>query len=137
MKTTAFIWKNGEFLAWENATTHVLTHALHYGTAVFEGLRAYATAEGPAIFRVTEHYQRLLDSAKIYQIPVPYTREQLVNATTQLLVKNQLKSCYVRPIVYRGYGAMGLNPLKNPVDVAIAAWEWGTYLGEDGLAKGI
>ena len=137
MKPTATIWKNGKFIKWEDATTHVLTHALHYGTAVFEGIRAYHTSKGPAIFRAKEHFERLLDSAKIYQIPIKYSVSELTKATADLVKKNKLASCYIRPLAYRGYGAMGLNPLKNPVDVIIAAWEWGSYLGQEGLTKGI
>jgi len=137
MKTSAYIWKNGSFIAWEDATTHILTHALHYATAVFEGIRAYETDQGPAIFRNEEHFQRLFDSAKIYQMNIPYTKEQLMKATEELIAKNQLKSCYIRPIAYYGYGEMGLNPGRNKIEVAIAAWEWGAYLGEEGLQNGI
>ena len=137
MKTTKYIWKNGEFVAWENATTHVLTHALHYGTAVFEGVRAYNTVDGPAIFRAKEHYDRLINSAKILFLKPPYTAQEMIDATKTLLVKNELKSCYIRPIFYCGYGEMGLNPLKNALDAVIAAWEWGAYLGEEGLEKGV
>lgn len=137
MKTTPFIWKNGEFIAWENATTHVLTHALHYGTAVFEGVRAYNTVDGPAIFRAKEHYDRLTASAKILFLKPPYTANDMINATKELLKKNELKSCYIRPIYYCGYGEMGLNPLKNSLDAVIAAWEWGAYLGEESLEKGV
>lgn len=137
MKPTPYIWKNGTFIKWEEATTHVLTHALHYGTGVFEGVRAYKAKNGTAIFRAKEHYDRLLDSAKIYLMPVPFSSAQLVDATKELIRKNGLTSCYIRPLVYRGYGAMGLNPSKNPVDVIIAVWEWGTYLGEEGLEKGV
>jgi len=137
MQKTKWIWKNGEWIEWENATTHILTHALHYGTGVFEGVRAYETDKGPAIFRANEHYARLKDSAKIYEMAYDYSSEQLIEITRQLIERNELASCYIRPIVYRGYGEMGLNPLKSPVDVAIAAWSWGTYLGEEGLEKGI
>jgi branched-chain amino acid aminotransferase len=137
MKPTKWIWKNGEFVAWENATTHVLTHGLHYGTGVFEGVRAYKTPKGSAIFRSNEHYQRLQNSAKIIQMPAPYSKETMIEATKELLRKNELTSCYIRPIYYFGYGEMGLNPEPNPVDAVIAAWEWGTYLGEEGLEKGI
>lgn len=137
MKSVKYIWKNGNLIPWEEATTHVLTHGLHYGSGVFEGMRAYETSQGPAIFRAQEHFVRLLDSAKIYMMEVPYSVEQLTEATRLLIKETGLKSCYIRPIVYRGYGAMGLNPLNNPVDVVIAAWEWGSYLGEEGLEKGI
>lgn len=131
------IWLNGEFVDWDKAHVHVLTHALHYGSGVFEGIRAYETAKGTAVFRLTEHIERLMDSAKIYLMPMPYSVEELVEATKELVRINKLKSCYIRPIAFRGYGEMGLNPLHSPVDVAVAAWSWGTYLGEDGLKNGI
>ncbi len=131
------IWLNGEFVDWDKAQVHVLTHALHYGSGVFEGIRAYETPRGTAVFRLTEHMERLMDSSKVYMMPVPYSVEELVEATKELIKINKLKSCYIRPIVYRGYGEMGLNPLNSPVDVAIAMWSWGTYLGDDGLENGI
>ncbi|HZD59444.1 MAG TPA: branched-chain amino acid transaminase [Anaerolineae bacterium] len=131
------IWLNGEFVDWDKAHVHVLTHALHYGSGVFEGIRAYETAKGTAVFRLTEHIERLMDSAKIYLMSMPYSVEELVEATKELVRINKLKSCYIRPIAFRGYGEMGLNPLHSPVDVAVAAWSWGTYLGEDGLKNGI
>ncbi|MBE0448122.1 MAG: branched-chain amino acid transaminase [Actinobacteria bacterium] len=131
------IWLNGELVDWDKAQVHVLSHALHYGSGVFEGIRAYETAKGTAVFRLTEHIERLVDSAKIYLMPVPYSVGQLVEATKELVRINKLKSCYIRPIAFRGYGEMGLNPLNSPVDVAIAAWSWGTYLGEEGLKNGI
>lgn len=137
MKQSKWIWKNGEYVAWENATTHVLTHGLHYGTGVFEGIRAYKTSNGPAIFRSKEHFKRLIDSARIYMITPPYTADEMEAATIKLIKENELESCYIRPIFYVGYGEMGLNPGKNPIDTVIAAWEWGTYLGEEGLEKGI
>jgi branched-chain amino acid aminotransferase len=131
------IWMNGEFVAWEDAKVHVLTHGLHYGTGVFEGIRCYETDKGPAIFRHTEHLDRLMSSAELYYMPVPYTREQLREATHALIARNNLRSCYIRPLVFRGYGQMGLFPLDAPVDVTIAVWEWGAYLGEEGKRKGI
>jgi len=137
MKTAKYIWKNGNLINWEDATTHVLTHALHYGTAVFEGIRAYSTDNGPAIFRAKEHFERLIDSAKIYTMKSPYTVAEMTTATQELIKENQLASCYIRPLWYYGYGEMGLNPGKNKVDTIIAAWEWGSYLGEEGLKKGI
>ncbi len=137
MKPTQWIWKNGELISWESATTHVLTHALHYGTGVFEGIRAYETVNGPAIFRAEEHYIRLLDSAKIYRMPMQWTPAQLIEATQQVIQANHLKSCYIRPLAYYGYGVMGLDPRKNPIDTIIAVWEWGTYLGDEGLERGI
>ena len=137
MKETQYIWQNGTLINWKEATTHVLSHGLHYGTGVFEGIRAYKTPKGTAIFRANDHYKRLLNSAKIIQMPLSYSVEELIDATTHLISKNELQSCYIRPLCYFGYGEMGLNPQNNPVDTIIAAWEWGTYLGEEGLEKGI
>jgi branched-chain amino acid aminotransferase len=134
---TDLIWMNGEFVAWEDAKIHVLTHGLHYGTGVFDSMRCYDTELGPAVFRNAEHIDRLLRSAELYYMPVPYTAEQLRAATLELVARNGLRSCYIRPIVNRGYGQMGLNPLEAPVDVTIACWEWGAYLGEEGKAKGV
>ncbi|MHB8242077.1 MAG: branched-chain amino acid transaminase [Solirubrobacteraceae bacterium] len=137
VEPTDLIWMNGEFVAWENATVHVLTHGLHYGTGVFEGVRCYDTVLGPAVFRNAEHVERLLRSAELYYMDVPFSAEELRMATTELVARNGLSSCYIRPIVYRGYGSMGLNPLEAPVDVTIACWEWGVYLGEEGQRNGV
>jgi branched-chain amino acid aminotransferase len=137
VKQADLIWMNGEFVAWEDAKVHVLTHGLHYGTGVFEGIRCYDTEIGPAVFRHREHMQRLHRSAELYYMPLPYDVEQLRAATHELIGRNGLRSCYIRPIAYRGYGQMGLNPLEAPVDVTIAVWEWGAYLGEEGKSKGI
>ena len=137
MSTADLIWMNGEFVAWEDAKVHVLTHALHYGTGVFEGIRAYETAEGPAIFRNADHLDRLEASAKLYYMDLPYSKEELREAMHELIGRNGLKSCYIRPLVYRGHGPMGLNPLDNPVEAMIAVWEWGAYLGEEGKLNGI
>ena len=131
------IWMDGELVDWEDATVHVLTHSLHYGSGVFEGIRAYETAHGPAVFRLTDHIVRLFRSAKIFLIDVPYSIEEIVDATKEIVRVNGLQSCYLRPIVYLGYGEMGLNPLPCPVNVTIAAWPWGTYLGEDGIKFGV
>ena len=131
------IWMNGQFVAWDDAKVHVLTHGLHYGTGVFEGIRAYETPRGTAIFRHTDHIDRLFKSAELYYMPIPYTREELRSATHELITRNGLKSCYVRPLVYRGYGQMGLYPLDAPVDVTIAVWSWGAYLGDEGKRTGI
>jgi branched-chain amino acid aminotransferase len=128
---------NGEFVAWEDAKVHVLTHALHYGTGVFEGERCYDTERGPAIFRHDEHLERLARSAKLYYMDMPYSSAQLREATHELIARNGFRSCYIRPLVYRAYGPMGLNPLDNPVDAIIACWEWGAYLGEEGQKNGI
>jgi branched-chain amino acid aminotransferase len=131
------IWMNGDFVAWEDAKVHVLTHGLHYGTGVFEGIRAYDTELGTAIFRHDDHLDRLFRSAGLYHMPIPYTLEELRAATHELIARNGLRSCYIRPIAFRGYGHMGLYPLDSPVDVSIAVWEWGAYLGEEGKQQGI
>jgi branched-chain amino acid aminotransferase len=134
---TDLIWMNGDFVAWEDAKIHVLTHGLHYGTGVFDSMRCYDSDLGPAVFRNAEHIERLLKSAELYYMPVPYSVEQLRAATLELVARNGLRSCYIRPLVNRGYGQMGLNPLDAPVDVTIACWEWGVYLGEDGQRNGV
>ncbi|MDP9453531.1 MAG: branched-chain amino acid transaminase [Actinomycetota bacterium] len=131
------IWMDGRLVGWDDANVHVLTHTLHYGSGVFEGVRAYATSQGPAVFRLTDHIARLFASAKVYLIDIPYSVEELVEATKATVRANGLESCYIRPIAYLGYGEMGLNPLPCPVSVAIAAWPWGAYLGEDGLKHGV
>lgn len=132
-----YIWINGEFVEWENARVHILTHALHYGSGVFEGIRTYKTVKGAAVFRLTDHIKRLFDSAKMYRMDIPYTIEELVEATKETIRRNKLESCYVRPIAFRGYGEMGLYPMDCPVDVAVAAWPWGAYLGDEGIKNGI
>jgi len=137
VNTADYIWHNGEFVAWEDAKVHVLTHALHYGTGVFEGIRAYDTERGPAIFRHHDHLRRLEDSAKLYYMDLPFSREQIREATHELIVRNGLRSCYIRPLVYRGHGPMGLDPEDNPVEASVAVWEWGSYLGEEGKRNGI
>src|SRR5918992_1405836 len=128
---------NGDFVPWDEAKVHVLTHGLHYGTGVFEGVRCYDTEIGPAVFRHADHVARLYRSAELYYMPIPYEPEQIRQATLELIGRNGLRSCYIRPIVFRGYGQMGLFPLDAPVDVSIAVWEWGAYLGEEGKRKGI
>jgi branched-chain amino acid aminotransferase len=138
VETADLIWMNGEFVAWEDAKVHVLTHGLHYGTGVFEGVRCYDTeSKGPAVFRHEEHLDRLYKSSELYYMSIPFEREQLREATLELIGRNGLRSCYIRPLVYRGYGTMGLFPLDAPVDVAIALWTWGSYLGEEGKANGV
>jgi branched-chain amino acid aminotransferase len=131
------IWMNGALVDWDSAQVHVLTHALHYGSGVFEGIRCYETPDGPAVFRLTEHMERLERSAKMMRMDLPYTVEQLVDATLALIAANGLKSCYIRPLVYRGYGVMGLDPVPCPVEAMIAVWPWDTYLGEDALKNGV
>lgn len=138
MKKSKYIWMDGEFVNWDDAKVHILTHTLHYGNGVFEGTRAYKTDKGLAIFRLKDHTKRLLNSAKITAIKTPFTQEELENAQIELLRKNEFSSnVYIRPLIYLGYGVMGLYHVNAPVNVAIAAWEWGTYLGEEGLENGI
>jgi branched-chain amino acid aminotransferase len=131
------IWMNGEFVAWEDAKVHVLTHALHYGTGVFEGIRAYETERGTAIFRNADHLERLERSASLYYMDLPFTKDELREATHELIGRNGFRSCYIRPLVYRSYGPMGLDPLENPVEAMIAVWEWGAYLGDEGKQNGV
>jgi branched-chain amino acid aminotransferase len=135
--TADLIWLNGEFVAWEDAKVHVLTHAMHYGTGVFEGIRAYETERGTGIFRHQDHLDRLEASSKLYYMDLPFTKEQIREATHELIARNGFKSCYIRPLVWRGYGPMGLNPLDNPVEAMVAVWEWGAYLGEEGKRNGV
>lgn len=130
------IWMDGKLIDWEDATVHVLTHALHYGTGVFEGIRAYETPKGPGVFRLTDHMKRLFRSAQVYMMDIPYSLEEMVQAAKDTVQASGLEACYVRPIVYRGYGEMGLNPLNAPINVAIGVWPWGTYLGDDCLENG-
>ncbi len=137
MEQAELIWMNGEFVAWEDAKVHVLTHGLHYGTGVFEGVRCYDTEIGPAVFRHADHVDRLFKSAELYYMPLPFTRAQLRGATLDLIGRNGLRACYIRPLAFRGYGTMGLFPLESPVDVTIAAWPWGAYLGDAGKRDGI
>lgn len=137
MQQAELIWMNGEFVAWEDAKVHVLTHGLHYGTGVFEGVRCYDTEIGPAVFRHADHVDRLFKSAELYYMPLPFTREQLREATLELIGRNGLRECYIRPLAYRGYGTMGLFPLEAPVEVSIACWPWGAYLGDAGKRDGI
>jgi len=132
-----FIWYDGKLVPWRDATTHVLTHSLHYGLAVFEGVRAYHTVNGTAIFRLKEHTDRLFNSAHIYRMAIPYDRETLIEAQKEVVRANQLESAYLRPIAFYGSEKMGISPKGAQVHVAIAAWPWGAYLGEDGMEKGI
>jgi branched-chain amino acid aminotransferase len=132
-----FIWMDGELVPWAEAKVHVLTHTLHYGNGVFEGVRAYETAQGPAVFRLTPHIKRLFNSAKIFMLDIPYTVDELIAATKATVKANNLPSCYIRPLVYLGYGEMGLNPLTSKVNVSIAVWPWGAYLGDEGIQHGV
>ena len=131
------IWQDGSFVDWDDATVHVLTHGLHYGTGVFEGVRCYDTENGPAIFRWEEHLDRFYQSTQPYDMELPYSREELTEATLELLRREGLESCYIRPVAFYGYGSLGVGPKDNPVNVAIAAWPWGAYLGEEALEQGV
>ncbi len=135
------VWKNGTFIDWNDARVHIMTHAIHYGSSVFEGIRAYDTKRGPAVFRLTEHMQRLLNSAKIYRMDTKLTRDQLCQAATDLVRESGLESCYLRPIIFRSLDeakpAFGVNPFPNPVEAYIAAWDWGKYLGEEAIDSGV
>lgn len=137
MEKAEKIWINGKMVAWDEAQVHVLTHALHYGTSVFESARCYETPGGAAVFRLKDHMQRLHDSAKIYMMKLPYSVGDLCTAAKELVRINRFTECYIRPIAFIGYGEMGLNPGKNPVHIAIAAWKWGAYLGDEGIRRGI
>lgn len=134
---TKFVWMDGELVPWEQAKIHVLTHTLHYGSGVFEGIRAYETKKGAAVFRLTDHIERLFRSAKIYLIDVPWSVPQIIDAVKLTVRENELSSCYIRPIVYHGYGEMGLNPTICSVNAAIITWKWGAYLGDDSFSKGV
>jgi branched-chain amino acid aminotransferase len=137
MDATEKIWMNGELVDWADAKIHVATHGLHYGTGVFEGIRCYETERGPAIFRLTDHMRRLVESAKLLYMEIPYSLEELDAAVVDTVSANGLSECYIRPIAYVGYGELGVNPGDNPVDVSVLTWPWGSYLGEDGQKHGI
>ncbi|HUK99913.1 MAG TPA: branched-chain amino acid transaminase [Nitrospirota bacterium] len=137
VQATEKIWMNGLFVNWEDAKVHILTHSLHYGTAVFEGIRCYKTDGGPAIFRLQEHVDRLFDSAHIYQVEIPYTPKMVIEAILETIRVNKIDACYIRPLVHIGSGAMGVYPQDNPIQVSIAIWPWGSYLGDNALQKGI
>ena len=137
MEKSDLIWFNGELVPWDTATLHVLSHVVHYGSSVFEGIRCYATPKGPAIFRLREHTRRFFDSAKIYRMPMPYTPEVINAACKEVVAANRLQSAYLRPVAFRGYGELGVDPSPCPVDVAIAALNWGRYLGEEALEQGV
>ena len=137
IRESKYIWFNGEMVPWEKATVHVMTHALHYGSSVFEGIRAYETPQGATIFRLREHIRRLFDSCRIYRMDPPFTPDQVFEACRAVVRENGLKNAYIRPLVWRGYGEMGLNPLRSPVEVMVAAMEWGAYLGAEGLEHGV
>jgi branched-chain amino acid aminotransferase len=134
---TKKIWMDGKFVNWDKALVHILTHTLHYGLGVFEGIRCYETKAGPAIFRLDEHIERLFNSAHIFMMEIPYSKEEIKDVIIKTIRINKIKECYVRPLVYIGYGTMGLYAVENPVNVSIAAWPWGAYLGDKGLKNGI
>jgi branched-chain amino acid aminotransferase len=131
------IWMDGKLLDWEDATVHVLTHGLHYGSGVFEGIRAYETKRGTSVFRLPDHIRRLFRSAHVYQMEIPFSQDELVQAVRDTVRENGMGSCYIRPLVYRGYGEMGLNPLPAPINVTVACWPWGLYLGEESIERGV
>jgi branched-chain amino acid aminotransferase len=137
LKATEKIWHNGNWINWDDAKIHILSHVVGYGSAVFEGIRCYDTKQGPAIFRLGPHMQRLLNSAKIYRMDPPFTVEDLSNAAVELVRINKLPACYVKPIVLRGYGDVSVNPLPNPIEVYMACWPWGAYLGPEAQSKGV
>ena len=137
VKATEKIWHNGEWLAWDDAKTHVLSHVVSYGSGVFEGIRCYKTTQGPAIFRLREHMQRLHNSAYIYRMDLAYSVDQLCAVATELVRANKMDACYVKPIVFRGYGEVGVNPFPCPVEIYMACWDWGRYLGADAIEKGV
>ncbi len=137
MKKTKFIWMDGKFINWDDAKIHVLSHVIHYGTGVFEGFRCYETKKGSVVFRLKEHTDRLFNSAKIYRMEIPYSKDEINNGTIELIKKNGLKAAYLRPIVYRGYGTLGVDPFPCPVCVAIATLQWGQYLGKEALEAGV
>jgi len=131
------IWFNGSLINWDDAKIHVLSHVVHYGSSVFEGIRCYNTEKGPAVFRLQDHVNRLFESAKIYRMEISYTREEICDAILETIRINKLQECYIRPVAFRGYGSLGVNPLDCPTDVVIAVWEWGQYLGPEAIEKGV
>lgn len=137
MKSTKFIWMNGKLIPWEDATIHVLSHVVHYGSSWFEGIRCYKTKKGSAVFKLHDHLERLFKSTKIYRTKIPYSLDELWEAILELVKANNLESCYIRPVVFRGFSELGVYPLHCPVDTVIAVWEWGSYLGQDSLEMGI
>ena len=137
LKKVDKIWMNGKFVNWDDATIHVLSHVVHYGSSWFEGIRCYETTKGPAIFRLDRHLRRFFDSVKIYRTELPYSEKQIEDAIFETIRVNKMRECYIRPVAYRGYGDVGVNPLSCPVDLTIAVWEWGSYLGPEALTDGI
>ena len=136
-KKNGKVWMNGKLVPWKDANIHIASHVIHYGSCLFEGFRAYDTPKGTAIFRLNDHIKRLYNSCKMYRMDIPYSQQEFSQAVVEIIKANDLKSCYIRPIVYRGYGSLGVDPFPNPVDSAILVWGWGTYLGEEALEKGV
>jgi len=134
---TDTIWMNGRLVRWDEARIHVLSHVIHYGSSIFEGIRCYKQPKGSAVFRLSEHISRLFDGCTIYRMPIPYTREQIHSAVIETIRANKLEACYIRPFAYRGYESLGVDPTPCPVDVAVAVWPWGAYLGQDAAEKGV
>jgi branched-chain amino acid aminotransferase len=137
IQATEKIWHNGRYIAWDDAKVHVLSHVISYGSAVFEGIRCYATTQGPAVFRLRDHMQRLIDSARIYRMELPYSVDELSNVACELVRINKISACYIKPIVLRGYGEVGVNPFPCPVEIFMACWDWGKYLGPEALEQGV
>ena len=137
IKETEWIWRDGSFIRWQDATLHILATAVQFGSSVFEGIRCYDTPAGPAIFRLPEHLKRLRNSSRIYRMDLAYTDEELIEACCAVVRRNKLRACYIRPVVFRGYGAIGMDGIGSPIETCIPAWEWGAYLGEDALAQGV
>lgn len=137
VQPTDLIWLNGEFVPWGEAKIHVLSHVIHYGTSVFEGIRCYETPKGPMVLRLKDHIKRLFDSAKIYRMEIPWSQEDYCELCLEVIRRNKMRQCYIRPVVYRGYGDVGVNPMPCPVESAIAVWDWGAYLGPEALARGV
>lgn len=136
-KEDGFVWMNGKIVPWKDATVHVASHVVHYGSSVFEGIRAYENKKGSAVFQLDAHIERLFNSAKIYRMEIPFTFEEICNACIETIKANGMKSCYIRPVVYRGYAKLGVDPFPNPVDVSILVWDWGKYLGDEALEQGV
>lgn len=134
---TEWIWRDGEFVKWADATVHVLSHSMQFGSAAFEGIRAYSTPKGPAIFRLRDHLKRLVNSVKIYRIESPYSVDQLYEAAREVVARNNVESCYIRPMILRGYGASGMVPFDSPIETYVPCWPWGAYLGDEALAQGV
>jgi len=137
MPKSDFIWFDGAFVPWDEAKVHVLSHAMHYGSSIFEGIRCYETATGPAVFCLPQHVRRMMRSCKIYRMELPYSEQQIAQAITDTVAKNKLRSCYIRPLIFRGYGQLGVEPRHSPVQMIVAVWEWGAYLGAEALERGV